>query len=132
MASFGDFEIPPGMTHRELLKVHCRSCGQKRIDSGSNKGVPIKNHPQLCRWLRYLHDVEVERESEEIYPTRVCEGCINRLRNVSICHKDTVKKAMENVFELATKLHTEGNLDINTTLMVMDLIICVKVNKIFR
>ena len=97
-----------GLSHKELLKVHCRICGQKRIDGGNNKGVPIRNHPQLCRWLRYLHDVEVERESEEIYPTRVCEGCVNRLRNVAICHpNDRTKKAMENVFELATKLHTE-------------------------
>ena len=95
------------MSHSELLKIHCRICGQKRIDGGNNKGVPIKNHPQLCRWLRYLHEIELERESEEIYPTRVCEGCVNRLRNVSICQKGTVKKAMENVFELATKLHTE-------------------------
>ena len=99
---------PSGLSHKELLKVHCRICGQKRIDGGNNKGVPIRNHPQLCRWLRYLHDVEVERESEEIYPTRVCEGCVNRLRNVAICHpNDRTKKAMENVFELATKLHTE-------------------------
>lgn len=105
--------------HHELLKVHCRLCGQKRVDPGTGsstdkgpgRGVVIKNHPQLCRWLRYLHDIEVERESDEIYPLRACDGCIGRLRNVSICFKDTVKKAMENVFELATKLHTEGNDD---------------------
>ena len=94
--------------HSSLLKLHCRICGQKRVDGTTNRGVQIRNHPQLIRWLRYLHDIEVERESEEIYPLRSCDGCIGRLRNVSICHKDTQKKAMENVFELATKLHTEG------------------------
>ena len=94
--------------HSNLLKLHCRICGQKRLDGTQNRGVQIKNHPQLIRWLRYLHEIEVERESEEIYPIRACDACIGRLRNVSICHQNTQKKAMENVFELATKLHTEG------------------------
>ena len=94
--------------HSNLLKLHCRVCGQKRLDGTQNRGVQIKNHPQLIRWLRYLHEIEVERESEEIYPIRACDACIGRLRNVSICHQNTQKKAMENVFELATKLHTEG------------------------
>ncbi len=58
-----------------------------------------------------MHDIEVERESDEIYPTRACDLCINRLRNVSICFKGGQKKAFENVFELATKLHTDGQDD---------------------
>ena len=97
--------------HSNLLKLHCRICGQKRVDGTHNRGVQIRNHPQLIRWLRYLHEIEVERESEEIYPMRSCDACIGRLRNVSICHKDTQRKAMENVFELATKLHTDGEDD---------------------
>ena len=68
--------------HSSLLKLHCRICGQKRVDGTTNRGVQIRNHPQLIRWLRYLHDIEVERESEEIYPLRSCDGCIGRLRNV--------------------------------------------------
>lgn len=96
--------------HHSLLKVHCRMCGQKRVGPAS-KGVQIKNHPQLIRWLRFLHDIEVERESEEIYPTRACDGCIGRLRNVSLNHSGTQRKALENVFELATKLHTNGQDD---------------------
>jgi hypothetical protein len=109
--SSGDLGHVQKLGHPELLKLHCRICGQKRIDGVQNRGVQLKCHPQLCRWLRYLHDVEVERESVEIYPTRVCDSCITRLRNVSICHKDTVKKAVDNVFELATKLHTDGRDD---------------------
>lgn len=102
-ASSGD----DGVGHHNLLRNHCRICGQKRVDSSNNRGVPIKNHPQLCRLLRYLHEIEVERESEEIYPTRACDLCIAKLKNVSICHKGTSKMALENVFELATKLHTD-------------------------
>lgn len=96
--------------HRNLLKVHCRICGQKKVGPNS-KGVQIKNHPQLIRWLRFLHDIEIERESEEIYPTRACDGCISRLRNVSLVHNESQRKALENVFELATKLHTNGQDD---------------------
>ena len=98
-------------SHADLLKVHCRLCGQKRIDTLQNRGVLVKNHPQLCRFLRFLHEIEADRESEEIYPTRACDACISRLRNVSICQENTTKKLMDNVFELATKLHTEGQDD---------------------
>ena len=100
-----------GDSHFGLLKVHCRLCGQKRIDNHQNRGVLVKNHPQLCRFLRFLHEIEAERESEEIYPTRACDACISRLRNVSICQENSTKKLMDNVFELATKLHTEGRDD---------------------
>lgn len=96
--------------HHSLLRIHCRICGQKKIGE-TNRGVQIKNHPQLCRWLRFLHDIEVERENDEIYPTRACDLCIAKLKNVSICHKNEQKKVCENVFELATKLHTEGQDD---------------------
>ena len=98
-------------SHADLLKVHCRLCGQKRIDNLQNRGVLVKNHPQLCRFLRFLHEIEADRESAEIYPTRACDACISRLRNVSICQENTTKKLMDNVFELATKLHTEGQDD---------------------
>ena len=98
-------------SHADLLKVHCRLCGQKRIDTLQNRGVLVKNHPQLCRFLRFLHEIEADRESQEIYPTRACDACISRLRNVSICQENTTKKLMDNVFELATKLHTEGQDD---------------------
>ncbi len=99
------------LTHTELLKLHCRICGQKKIDPQKSRGVPIKSQSQLCRWLRYLHDLDVERESEEIYPSRSCDACVSKLRNVCVVQKGTKKKAADNVFELAVRLHTEGSDD---------------------
>ena len=86
-------------THRDLLLLYCRICGDRAIAKGpKNKDVFLNPVSLVSTLVSFLHGIDLESEDPEQYPKQICDPCHDLYRLGAPLHR-----SVETIHEKGSK-----------------------------